>query len=172
MNNRYMYAVLALVMACGDTNGGDSGGGSDQDSDTDDLVVEDDTGDIVEEPVDDDRDGFSVDEDCDDTNADISPAAQEVCDGIDNDCDGDIDDADDSLDAGDDGVVVYTDADADGFGDPETERRVCVMGDVQVSTAGDCDDRDEDVNPSGEERCDGVDNDCNGEIDEIIFIDE
>ena len=32
--------------------------------------------------------------DCDDTNADLSPGATEVCDEIDNDCDGDIDDAD------------------------------------------------------------------------------
>ena len=47
--------------------------------------------------VDDDGDGFSEEQaDCDDTNADLSPGATEVCDEIDNDCDGDIDDADSS----------------------------------------------------------------------------
>ena len=38
-----------------------------------------------------DADGFSVEEDCDDNNSLISPAAEEVCDGTDNNCDGQID---------------------------------------------------------------------------------
>ena len=42
--------------------------------------------------VDDDGDGFSEEQDnCDDTNADLSPGTTEICDEIDNDCDGDID---------------------------------------------------------------------------------
>jgi len=41
---------------------------------------------------DDDGDGYTTcDDDCDDTDADVSPGAEEVCDSLDNDCDGDID---------------------------------------------------------------------------------
>lgn len=40
-------------------------------------------------PADEDGDGFNVEEDCDDTNADIYPDAPEVVgDGVDSDCDG------------------------------------------------------------------------------------
>ena len=42
--------------------------------------------------TDDDNDGWTTcNGDCDDTNAAISPADKEKCDGVDNDCDGDID---------------------------------------------------------------------------------
>ena len=44
------------------------------------------------EPVDLDDDGFPASEgDCDDTNPEVSPAATEQCNGIDDDCDGAID---------------------------------------------------------------------------------
>ena len=49
--------------------------------------------------------------DCDDNNADISPAAAERFDSIDNDCDGFIDE-------GFTPVTFYRDGDADGYGDP------------------------------------------------------
>ena len=43
------------------------------------------------ERVDNDGDAWLADEDCDDSNPDVHPGAEEVCDGIDNDCDGDVD---------------------------------------------------------------------------------
>jgi hypothetical protein len=42
-------------------------------------------------PVDDDGDGFAVEDDCDDGDAETNPAATEVCDGKDNNCDDAVD---------------------------------------------------------------------------------
>ena len=38
--------------------------------------------DVVPEALDADQDGYTSSEDCDDSNADVSPDAEEVCDGI------------------------------------------------------------------------------------------
>ena len=69
-----------------------------------------------------DGDGFAASEDCDDENAAISPEADEICDGIDNDCDGSID-PDSSIDA----IDWYQDADGDGFGIDTAGGRSCTL---------------------------------------------
>jgi hypothetical protein len=61
----------------------------------------------------------------------------------------------------------YEDTDRDGFGDPGTQTEGCSAPPGRwVGMAGDCDDADADVNPDAEELCDGLDQDCDGEIDE------
>ena len=102
----------------------------------------------------------SIPGDCQDSDPAINPDADEVCDGLDNDCDGSIDV--DALDA----LTWYEDVDHDGFGDPETESQACEpTTENSVPDSGDCDDTTPVVYPGAEEFCDGLDNDCDGEID-------
>jgi hypothetical protein len=101
-------------------------------------------------------------DDCDDADPERSPSADERCaDELDNDCDGDVDE-DDAVDAG----TWYPDADGDGYGDLAAPLRACEQPDDTLTYAGDCDDGDPDINPEGTETCDGVDQDCNGLVDE------
>jgi len=96
--------------------------------------------------------------DCNDEDATIFPGATEECDEIDNDCDGEIDNG---L-----GNWWYLDADQDGFGDVDVAQQTCLTLEGYVTLGGDCNDTDETVFPGAIEECDGVDNNCNGELDE------
>ncbi|MEL7221411.1 MAG: MopE-related protein, partial [Bacteroidota bacterium] len=101
--------------------------------------------------------------DCDDENPAISPEGIEVCDGIDNNCDGQIDE-DLPL------FTYYLDDDGDGFGDPAMSLDTCQMTPPSgyVVNDLDCDDLLMAVNPDANEICDGIDNNCDGQIDEDL----
>ena len=77
--------------------------------------------------------------DCDDDDALVHLDADEVpYDGVDNDCDG----------------ADLTDVDGDGYDS------------VDVDDGTDCDDEDAAVNPGATESCSGVDDDCDGLVDD------
>ena len=95
--------------------------------------------------------------DCDDTDETVYPDASELCDGQDNDCDGAVDE---------EPPVWYADADFDGYGDPDTTTTDCDQPSGYVSDSSDCDDGRAETYPGAEDRCDGLDNDCDKELDE------
>ena len=107
-----------------------------------------------------DGDGWPADEDCDDDDPAVNPDASEICDGIDNDCDQRVDD--DAIDAG----SWYADDDADGYGTPNHSQRACTQPSGTVANDDDCDDTDGAISPEASELCDGIDNDCDGSIDQ------
>mgnify|MGYP002639610246 CR=1 FL=1 len=109
-----------------------------------------------------DHDGFGVLQgDCDDHDDTIHPAAPEQCNGVDDDCDGAVDE-----DAAG-GDWFYPDADGDGYGlsaFPDQHCADAVPG--WTRERGDCDEGDASIHPGADERCNGIDDDCDGRVDE------
>jgi hypothetical protein len=92
--------------------------------------------------------------DCDPGDASIYPSAREICDGKANDC---------RLG----GLVPLNEQDNDGDRYVECEFDPSGFDAPGVDGGGDCDDISDDaatVYPGAEERCDGIDNDCNAAI--------
>ena len=106
-----------------------------------------------------DGDGVPACEDCDDSDAARLPGGVEICDELDNDCDGQVDN--DASDAS----TWYIDHDADGFGSSDYTLAACAQPSGYVDNDQDCDDNAEQAFPGGVEVCDGLDNDCDGNID-------
>jgi|GEM_PF-2888899 len=114
-----------------------------------------------------DQDGVIALTDCDDDDPTIHPGATEVCDEIDQDCDGQIDE----LAA--DTTSWFTDSDQDGYGDPASGVLACEAPEGTTDVSGDCDDDEPLVHPAGVEDClDGLDNDCNGAVDDAAGCQE
>jgi len=108
--------------------------------------------DTIHSTADGDGDGFNSSLDCDDDEPTISPGAQEVCDGIDNDCDGLIDEGLTSL--------WHLDEDGDGQGSSVSAIESCQTLLDRVTDDSDCDDTQASVYAGAPEVCDGMFNDC------------
>lgn len=102
-------------------------------------------------------------DDCNDADPSVYPGAPEQCNAADDDCDT----------LPDDGLFeywYYADGDEDGFGEAGTLPIV----DCEPTHAGyvwnddDCDDGDSAVNPLAIEVCNGLDDECNGAVDDGI----
>lgn len=102
--------------------------------------------------------------DCDDYRKTVHPAANELCNMLDDDCDGEIDE--NAVP-----VELWPDADGDGYYDARTEK----LGTPKVGCAGlkgwaaepgDCQPMNKSVNPGLEETCNNADDDCDGDVDE------
>jgi N-acetylneuraminic acid mutarotase len=106
--------------------------------------------------------------DCNDTNASVHPGATEVCNnGVDDDCDGNIDEG---------CTVTYTyyfDGDGDGYGktnSPITSTSATPPSGY-AALDGDCNDANASIHPGATEVCNnGVDDDCDGNIDENCSV--
>ncbi len=89
--------------------------------------------------------------DCDDSNGGINPAASEVCNGIDDDCNTQIDEFFTNFDG--DNMADCVDADDDNDGELD---------------ATDCDDFNPSIRSGAPEICNGLDDDCDGSVDEGV----
>lgn len=157
MNRVVWHAVVTLgVMACRGPAGPDTGHVADTDqvvdTDSDVSLDTDVTVDTDAVGVDADRDGAFTPADCDDADASVHPGAPEDCDPIDRNCDGDP-----VLGAAE-AVVVYLDADGDGYG--AGAPALGCLGESVAASDGDCDDHDAGRHPDAFERCNGVQDDC------------
>ena len=99
--------------------------------------------------------------------APCTPDGNETCNATDDDCDGRIDEGNEIEGVGGPGVDTPEetfDQDDDGFNKCGTQG--CVAPDVACEVDPgevDCDDDDPTVNPRAMERCDGTDNNCDGD---------
>jgi hypothetical protein len=109
--------------------------------------------------------GYVLDDaDCNDNNDLINPSVVEVADGIDNNCDGEVDE-------GFLTTTYYQDSDSDGYGNPNVTQLVVMQPVGYVLDNTDCDDSSAAINTAATEVSDdGIDNNCNGQVDEASII--
>ncbi len=67
--------------------------------------------------------------------------------------------------------TFYADQDGDGFGDPNNTVQACTVPSGFVADNTDCNDLNGAIYPGAIEICDGVDNDCDGLVDESPDLD-
>ncbi|HIF04865.1 MAG TPA: hypothetical protein EYQ80_05610 [Candidatus Poseidoniales archaeon] len=140
---------------------------------------------LVPDP-DTDADGWYWFQDCNDTNPLVHPAMQELLNGIDDDCDEDIDEGFSVMDSDNDGLSDYaeyydyltnrTNPDTDGDGLSDGDEVIMHGTDPLVPDADadmddwywfqDCNESDFNIHPGAPELLNGIDDDCDEDIDE------
>jgi hypothetical protein len=65
-------------------------------------------------------------------------------------------------------VIFYADTDGDGYGNPSDSLSGCARPEGYVLNNTDCNDINNSIYPGAPELCDGLDNDCNGIMDDVI----
>ena len=109
--------------------------------------------------LDEDSDGWSAPEDCDDGNAQVHPDKAETATGSTTTA---------TVRRTTAMQALWGDEDGDGFG-VEQSSFACAAGPGIALEGGDCDDRDAGVHPGADELCNGVDDDCD-DIDPLASI--
>jgi hypothetical protein len=159
MRDLSLLSLLALFACAAEKSPGSPVGEDDSAAPTEEDTAP--PGDDTGAPIDADGDGVAASEDCDDADAGVYPGAVDVCDGRDQDCDGLIDEDGD--------LLAYPDADGDTYGDAEASPVArCALQPGETLDASDCDDGDPTAYPGAPERCDEVDNSCDGLVDEGV----
>ncbi|MEZ4321575.1 MAG: MopE-related protein [Myxococcota bacterium] len=97
--------------------------------------------------------------DCNDADDTIHPNAPELCDPVDRNCDGS------PTNGAVDTTRRWNDLDGDGYGNPAAFLDACVHPASYVDNDQDCNDQQPLAYTGAEEVCDGVDNDCSGNVD-------
>jgi len=135
-----------------------------------------------------DQDSFYWFQDCNDTNNQINPNMIELLDGIDNNCSGEIDEDFIGLDRDGDGLTdlveyndIYTDpldndTDGDGLSDGEEIFNTStnpLIADLDEDQDGfrwfeECDDSDSKIFPGAVEVWNGIDDDCDNQVDDDV----
>ena len=135
---------------------------------------------------DDDGDLYYHFDDCDDSNPGVNPGRPDILNGIDDDCDDMIDEGYNFTDRDGDGLkdwpefhihgTDYLDHDTDDDGLSDGDEILIyftdpLLADEDLDADGrywfeDCDDSDPLVSPDALEYLDGIDNDCDSEVDE------
>lgn len=101
--------------------------------------------------------------DCDENDESVRPGATEICNKKDDDCNGQVDE-------GAPPVMMWPDADGDGYYQIQTGASLVGCGNVAgyAPSGGDCDDGDATLHPGAHESCNNKDDDCDGEVDELV----
>ena len=100
--------------------------------------------------------------DCDDEDDDRHPGKLEVCDEVDNNCTDGLSD--------EPYLNFYLDQDGDGYGRNDSLIKACRRPENYALDSGDCNDASNQDHPGANERCDGLDNNCDDQVDEGLAL--